>query len=89
MRCTGRADSFFNVTSKEYKVEFKTCRKIFTDCAHYYAISTEMMKFYRRMAQIRAADNGTLKTPITAQGLEETILNKFRVCGFDPEYCFQ
>ena len=87
LRCSGDASKYFDATSKRFKVKKEVCFAVIKSCAGVFSFVAEANTFYRRLAQIRAAENAKLIFHRQVDGLNVKQLNTLKVCANDKEYC--
>lgn len=58
MRCSGNAYSFFETSTRRYKIDTDTCQQAIQFCGQYAAIVADMMTYYGILRQLRKIYKG-------------------------------
>ena len=87
LRCSGDASKYYDPASKRFKVKKEVCFSVIKACAGVFSFAAEANTFYRRLAQIRAAENAKLIFHRQINGLTVKQLNTLKVCANDRDYC--
>lgn len=87
LRCSGKGSQYYDKATNRLKISKQTCRPIVSSCVRIFSYFAEVTTFFRRVAQLRKSENGTLRQGTRASGLLSKDLNLLRVCASDLKSC--
>lgn len=87
LRCSGKGSQYYDKKLNRLKISKQTCRPIISSCVRIFSYFAEVTTFFKRMAQLRKSENGTLRQGTRASGLLSKDLSLLRVCASDLKAC--